>query len=135
MDTVSTKPYLIRAIYEWCVDQNLTPYLAAQVDQYTRVPPGYAKDGQIVLNISPGATDKLHISNQEVSFVARFGGAVHNLLIPIANVSAIYARENGQGMGFELQDTVHSDEETQIESLEEPDPRPPTGRPKLKVVK
>ena len=99
--TVSTKPYLLRAIWEWCVDQGFTPYLAALVDDQTRVPPGYARDGQIVLNLSPDATGNMQMANDYISFQARFGGVAHSLVIPVANVIAIYARENGQGMAFE----------------------------------
>ena len=99
--TDSTKPYLIRAIHEWCVDQGFTPYLAAIVDENTRVPPGYARDGQIVLNLSPEATHQLNMANDLISFQARFGGVAQGLAIPVANVVAIYARENGQGMAFE----------------------------------
>lgn len=149
METVSTKPYLIRAIHEWCTDQSLTPYLAAQVDHITRVPAGYAKDGQIVLNLSAHATDRLQISNTEITFMARFGGAVHNLYIPIKNVVAIYAKENGQGMGFEFhpqEAPSHADsiedlhEENGLDSFPNPEDPPPTsprpsGRPQLKVVK
>jgi stringent starvation protein B len=101
MTTVSTKPYLIRAIWEWCVDQGFTPYVATLVDAQTRVPPGYARDGQIVLNLSPDATGQLQIANDFISFQARFGGVAHSLVVPIANVIAVYARENGQGMAFE----------------------------------
>ena len=101
MSTVSTKPYLIRAIWEWCVDQGYTPYLATLVDADTRVPPGYARDGQVVLNVGPDATHQLQMENDVISFQARFNGVPHSLLIPVANVIAIYARENGQGMAFE----------------------------------
>jgi len=101
MSTVSTKPYLLRAIWEWCVDQGFTPYLAALVDGQTRVPPGYARDGQIVLNLSSEATGQLQMANDFITFQARFGGVAHSLVIPVANVIAIYARENGQGMAFE----------------------------------
>lgn len=99
--TVSTKPYLLRAIWEWCVDQGFTPYLATLVDDQTRVPPGYAREGQIVLNLSPDATGQMQMANDFITFQARFGGVAHSLVIPVANVVAIYARENGQGMAFE----------------------------------
>lgn len=98
---VSTKPYLVRAIYEWCSDQGFTPYLAARVDSSTRVPPGYGKDGQIVLNVGADATNKLTMDNESISFQARFNGSVQHILIPMSNVLAVYARENGQGMAFE----------------------------------
>jgi len=106
MELPSTKPYLLRAIWEWCCDQGFTPYLAALVDENTRVPPGYARDGQIVLNLSPDATGQLQMANDFISFQGRFGGVAHSLVIPVANVIAIYARENGQGMAFPLDDDV-----------------------------
>jgi stringent starvation protein B len=101
MTTASTKPYFIRAIHQWCIDQGFTPYLAAVVDRNTRVPPGSARDGQTVLNLSYDATHELSIGNDLITFQARFGGVAHSLAIPVANVIAIYARENGQGMAFE----------------------------------
>lgn len=101
MSTVSTKPYLLRAIWEWCVDQGFTPYLAVLVDEHTRLPPGYARDGQIVLNLSPDATGQMQMANDFITFQARFGGVAHSLVIPVANVVALYASENGQGMAFE----------------------------------
>ncbi|MBV2263269.1 MAG: ClpXP protease specificity-enhancing factor [Thauera sp.] len=110
MSTVSTKPYLLRAIWEWCVDQGFTPYLATLVDEDTRVPPGYARDGQIVLNLSPDATGQLQMANDFISFQGRFGGVAHSLVIPVANVIAIYARENGQGMAFEPGPEAREDE-------------------------
>ncbi len=106
----TTKPYLIRAIHEWCVDQGFTPYLAVAVDARTRVPRSYVKDGQIVLNIGMEATHQLVIGNELITFSARFNGAAQNLSIPIDNVSAIYARENGQGMGFEVELTAEPGE-------------------------
>ena len=101
MSTVSTKPYLVRAIWEWCVDQGFTPYMAARVDEHTMVPAGFARDGQIVLNLGPEATHKLAMENDFISFQARFNGVQHALLIPVANVLAVYARENGHGMAFD----------------------------------
>ncbi len=103
MTIVSTKPYIVRAIYEWCADQGFTPYIAALVDGRTRVPPGYARDGQIVLNVSAEATQQLVMDNDGVSFSARFNGVPHSIFIPIGNVAAIYARENGHGMAFEVE--------------------------------
>ena len=156
MSTVSTKPYLLRAIWEWCVDQGFTPYLATLVDEDTRVPPGYARDGQSVLNLSPDATGQLQMANDFISFQARFGGAAHSLVIPVANVVAIYARENGQGMAFEpeleavedasvavqdpsadvVQDMSDTTAELRRERSAEPQPpaRPPRGS-HLKIVK
>jgi stringent starvation protein B len=99
---VSTKPYLIRAIHEWCLDQAFTPYLVVKVDAHTRVPQSYVKDGQIVLNLGMEATHQLLIGNEMITFSARFNGVAQALSIPIDNVAAIYARENGQGMAFEV---------------------------------
>ena len=89
-DTVSsTKPYLIRAIHEWCADNGLTPYLAVTVDERTEVPREFVRAGEIVLNVSMGATDRLQIGNERLSFQARFGGVARSLSIPIEQVSAI----------------------------------------------
>jgi stringent starvation protein B len=102
MSEASTKPYLIRAIHEWCSDNGFTPYLAVAVDQTTQVPREYVRAGEIVLNVSLEATNKLQLGNEFVEFQARFGGHARDIMIPIANVSAIYARENGHGMSFEV---------------------------------
>lgn len=96
----TTKPYLIRAIHEWCTDEGLTPYLAVQVDDRTRVPREFVRDGQIVLNICADATHQLQMGNDEISFQTRFNGASFPVLVPVVAVVAIYARENGQGMAF-----------------------------------
>jgi stringent starvation protein B len=98
----STKPYLIRAIHEWCTDNGFTPYLAVTVDERTIVPPGYARNGEIVLNASVAATNQLRLDNDFISFQARFNGRAHDILVPVVNISAIYARENGHGMAFEV---------------------------------
>lgn len=155
MSTVSTKPYLLRAIWEWCVDQGFTPYLATLVDENTRVPPGYARDGQIVLNLSAEATGQLQMDNEYISFQGRFGGVAHSLVIPVANVIAIYARENGQGMAFEPELEAHDEADEglvdvagggsadlaeandlpqQEQAPSDTPPRPPRGS-HLKVVK
>ena len=102
MTEISTKPYLIRAIFQWCADQGLTPYIAVAVDHHTMVPRQFVQDGQIVLNISPDATQSLVIGNELIAFQARFGGVAQNISVPVDNVSAIYARENGHGMAFEV---------------------------------
>ncbi len=102
----STKPYLIRAIYEWCADAGFTPYLAVQVDDRTQVPREFVRDGQIVLNISHEATHQLVMGNDEISFHTRFNGASFPVVVPVAMVAAIYARENGQGMAFEVSTTA-----------------------------
>ena len=103
--TPSTKPYFLRALYEWCTDNGFTPYVAVVVDAGTRVPNEYVKDGQIVLNVSFDATSNLRIANDFLTFAARFGGMAREISVPIERVAAIYARENGQGMGFEVTDT------------------------------
>jgi stringent starvation protein B len=102
MSESSTKPYLLRAIYEWCTDNGFTPYLAVLVDSQTRVPMQFVKNGEIVLNISFDATSALKMDNDRVHFSARFGGVSREISVPVENVIAIYARENGQGMAFEV---------------------------------
>ena len=137
----STKPYLIRAIYEWCNDNGFAPYLAVTVDARTRVPRAYVKDGQIVLNIGMDATQGLMIGNEEITFQARFNGAAQSLLIPVDRVAAIYARENGQGMAFDVasaqsEDAVHASGDVDVGAGPEPEPPPsPSGPPHLKRVK
>ncbi len=101
--TTSTRPYLIRALYEWCTDNGLTPYVAVRVDDTVRVPREYVKDGEIVLNISMDATSALQIGNEYIEFKARFAGVGRDILVPVNRVMAIYARENGQGMAFPLE--------------------------------
>jgi stringent starvation protein B len=98
----STKPYLIRAIHEWCIDEGFTPYLAVTTDNRTRVPREFVKDGEIVLNVGTDATHQLNMGNDEISFQARFNGRAVPISVPIDRVAAIYARENGQGMAFEV---------------------------------
>ncbi len=97
---IPTKPYLLRALYEWCTDNGFTPYLAVQVDASVRVPREHVKNGEIVLNISFESTSALKMGNEDISFKARFGGVARDILIPITHITAIYARENGQGMAF-----------------------------------
>jgi stringent starvation protein B len=98
----STKPYLIRAIHEWCSDNGFTPYLAVAVDHRAQVPMEYVKAGEIVLNVSLGATNRLALGNDLISFQARFGGVAREISVPIDCISAIYARENGHGMAFDV---------------------------------
>ena len=102
MSEISTKPYMLRAIYEWCTDSGFTPYLAVKVDAATTVPMEYVKKGEIVLNISYGATSGLKMDNEAIQFRARFGGVSREIYVPVHNVLAIYANENGQGMAFEV---------------------------------
>ena len=96
----STRPYLIRALYEWCTDNGLTPYVAVQVDETVQVPREFVKNNEIVLNISFDATSSLKLGNEFIEFKARFGGIAREIVVPIGRVIAIYARENGQGMAF-----------------------------------
>lgn len=97
-----TRPYLTRALYEWICDNQLTPYLLVDATKKdTMVPVQYVQDGQIVLNIAPHATHALHMSNDAITFSARFGGVSQNLYIPFSAVLGIYARENGQGMFYD----------------------------------
>jgi stringent starvation protein B len=99
-ESTSTRPYLIRALYEWCTDNGLTPYVAVRVDDSVQVPREYVNDGEIVLNISYDATSALQLGNDFIEFKARFGGKPREILVPVGRVIAIYARENGQGMAF-----------------------------------
>lgn len=101
-DTSSTRPYLIRALYEWCTDNGFTPYIAVAVDDSVQVPREYVKDGQIVLNLSFDATSSLQLGNDYIEFKARFAGTAREIMVPVNQVSAIYARENGQGMAFPM---------------------------------
>jgi len=106
MPDISTKPYMLRAIYEWCTDSGFTPYLAVKVDAATTVPMEYVKKGEIVLNISFGATSGLKMDNDAIHFHARFGGVSREIYVPVHNVLAIYANENGQGMAFDVTATA-----------------------------
>ena len=143
MELPSTKPYLVRAIWEWCCDNGLTPHIAVQVDARTVVPREFVRDGQIVLNLGSDATNKLQIGNEFVEFQARFGGVARQLTVPITQVSAIYARENGAGMAFDIEapsarpnDTDGIDSPAGADEDEPPAPkRPPGGRPNLQRVK
>lgn len=96
----STQPYLVRALHEWCTENNFTPYIVVYVTGQCRVPREFVKDNEIVLNVSYGAAHKLQIDNEFIQFNARFSGVPQQLIIPISHVVAIYAKENGQGMSF-----------------------------------
>jgi stringent starvation protein B len=125
-----SRPYIMRALYEWIVDNDCTPYVlvdAAVSD--VMVPQQFVKDGQIVLNISPGAVMDLNIGNDAMAFNGRFGGVATDIYVPIAAVVGIYARENGQGMVFEPEESTPPPEEPP------PDPIKPRGGPALKIVK
>ncbi len=128
-----SRPYIMRALYEWIVDNDCTPYLLVDASgSGVNVPRQYVKDGQIVLNISPSAVIDLHISNDAVTFNGRFGGVATDIVVPVASVVGIYARENGQGMVFEAEDGGEAPEPP------DDDPTPPPrgdSRPALKIVK
>ena len=96
----STRPYLVRALHEWCTENGFTPYIAVHVDASVRVPPEYVKNGEIVLNVGFEATSALKLGNEFIEFKARFGGVSREIVVPVTHVIAIYARENGQGMAF-----------------------------------
>jgi len=102
LDSTSTRPYLIRALYEWCTDNGFTPYVAVSVDDTVQVPREYVKNNEIVLNISFDATSSLKLGNDFIEFKARFAGSAREIMVPISHVIAIYARENGQGMAFPM---------------------------------
>ncbi|ABZ78167.1 Stringent starvation protein B [Shewanella halifaxensis HAW-EB4] len=129
------RPYLLRAYYDWLMDNQLTPHVV--VDAYvpgTQVPQQYVKDGQIVLNITESAVGGLQITNEFIEFSARFGGVPQQVLLPMASIVAIYARENGAGTVFELEEAYQLDDENEEESglsvvLKEPEPVVETSEP------
>lgn len=134
----STKPYLIRAIHEWCSDSNLTPYLSVKVNADTRVPMECVKNGEIVLNICYDATHKLTIGNDLIQFAARFNGSSRECSVPIEAVLGIFAKENGQGLFFPTETApAAADAATPAAEQEAPAPTLPTngGKPRLQVVK
>ncbi|WP_274572671.1 ClpXP protease specificity-enhancing factor [Neisseria leonii] len=139
--SLSTKPYLLRALYEWCTDSGHTPYIAVWVNAHTRVPAQYVENGEIVLNIGPNAAKNLHIDNEWVSFSARFAGVAQDIWIPVGHVRGIFARETGEGMGFEVE--PYGENETDgIQADSAPAPQTaarPDGaagqKPKKKILK
>lgn len=127
----SNRPYLIRALYDWLVDNGQTPYLLVNADYSgTVLPRQFVEDGRIILNIDPAAVSQLELGNEWISFSARFSGVSEDVLVPPAAVQGIYAKENGQGMLFPDEEVT-----TEDEGPDEPDPNRPGGRPTLKVVK
>jgi len=152
----STRPYLIRALHDWCTDNGFTPYVAVYVDASVQVPMEYVKNNEIVLNVGFEATSSLQLGNEFIEFKARFGGTSREIVVPVDHVIAIYARENGQGMAFEpeleavedasvavqdpsadvVQDMSDTTAELRRERSAEPQPpaRPPRGS-HLKIVK
>ena len=126
----SSRPYIMRALYEWIVDNDCTPYVLVDATvPNVMVPQQFVKDDQIVLNISPGAVMDFNISNEAVGFNGRFGGVATDVFVPISAVVGIYARENGQGMVFDPEEAVEPPDDSP------PEPDKPEGRPSLKIVK
>ena len=136
----STRPYLIRALHEWCSDNGFTPYIAVQVDGSVQVPMEFVKNGEIVLNVSMDATSGLRLGNDYIEFKARFGGIAREIFVPVTHVVAVYARENGQGMAFPVQELEASAKPSGSALTPDDDepPVPPSSagqRPALKRVK
>lgn len=127
----SNKPYLVRALYQWCVDYGFTPYLAVFVTEQVQVPMDYVNNQEIVLNIGPDACQVLQMDNEWITFKARFAGVPRDIMVPITQVMAIYAKENGQGMSFpvERQNTPEPTRGADTSAV------PPKGKPSLKIVK
>ena len=132
-DIPSNKPYLIRALHQWCADFGFTPFMAVFVDSSVEVPMEFVKNDEIVLNLSLEACHQLQMENDWISFQARFGGVPRKILVPVSHVLAIYARENGQGMSFPF-DAAQAAEQGKSDTPEE-DEKPKTGRPSLTIVK
>lgn len=145
MPESSTKPYLIRALHEWCTDNGYTPHIVVTVDANTVVPRAHIHDGQITLNIGSLATNRLVLGNEYIEFQARFSGVTEHIYVPVAAVSAIYARETGAGMGFEVQESqaypgtttaADAGSDNQAEkSSSPPDDDDDPKRPRLTIVK
>lgn len=134
------QPYLLRAFYEWIVDNNLTPYIVVDAHYAgTQVPQEFVQEGQIVLNVSPASTGQLHLGLAEITFNARFGGVPRNLVVPCPAVLAIYAKENGAGTVFTIEENMGSGESASAESAQsqpkKTDEKPKKGKPTLTVVK
>lgn len=117
LESTSTRPYLVRALYDWCSDNGFTPYIAVRVDESVQVPREYVQNGEIVLNVSPDATSGLTIGNEFIEFKARFGGVPREIMVPMDRVLAIYARENGQGMAFPMVAIPDPEEDASGETL------------------
>jgi len=130
----STKPYLIRAIHEWCSDSGLTPYITVQVNADTRVPAEYVKNGEIVLNVGNDAAHRLTIGNDRIQFAARFNGVSRECSVPIEAVSGVFAKENGQGLFFP-REAASDTAATPTPETTPPATSPNGGKPKLQVIK
>ena len=127
MNDLTTRPYLIRAIHEWCIDSGLTPYLAVRVNEQTEVPTAYVKNGEIVLNLSSGAVRNLDLGNEIITCSGRFGGASFDMMVPVNAVIGIFAKETGQGLVFQPADAGTPPPVSEAKSS----PR----KPQLKIVK
>ncbi len=114
MSEIPTKPYLLRALYEWCVDNGYTPHLGVKTDARTQVPAEHVRNGEITLNVSPTAVHRLQMGNELIEFSARFAGVARQISVPVANVYALYARETGHGMTFDV-DAPKADAQAQAE--------------------
>jgi stringent starvation protein B len=149
MAEIPTKPYVLRALFEWCVDNGYTPHIAVKVDSRTQVPTEYVRNSEITLNISPGAVHKLQMGNELIEFSARFGGVARQISVPVPSVYALYARETGHGMTFDIdgpkpsvQSKAESENQVQprpaaLPAPTTPDPKKPSGggRPQLRRIK
>jgi len=135
LSELSTKPYLIRAIYDWCVDSGFTPYLAVKVDESTRVPMAYVKNGEIVLNLSVEAVRNLQLGNDDIVCEGRFGGVPHAILVPVTAVIGIFAKENGQGLAFQAHEGEPPPPSPDNDGGDKPPSEPAKGKPQLRVVK
>jgi stringent starvation protein B len=124
---------MMRAIYEWCLDNGLTPHLLVAVDAQTRVPMAYVKNGEIVLNINDSAVKDLHVDNESVVFTARFGGVAQHIYVPMSAVKGIFARENSQGMFFEIAERAKIQSGSIVEVISQS--KLPQIKPTLTVVK
>lgn len=138
MSETSTKPYLLRALHEWCTDNGYTPHILVEVDENTVVPTAHVEDGKITLNIGYLATNQLVIGNEYIEFQARFNGVTEDIFVPIGAVAAIFARETGAGMGFEVTPSTpyRPDAASTSKTDDAPkDPPPSAPRGHLRIVK
>jgi stringent starvation protein B len=138
MRELSTKPYLIRAIYEWCSDSDHTPYISVKVDAQTRVPEEYVRDGEIILNISQDAAYHLTLGNDLIQFSARFNGVTREISIPVSAVQGIFAKESSQGILFppeEQGDERNTDSEDSGNSQAPSQSAPKSEKPRLHIIK
>ena len=133
-DIPSNKPYLIRALHQWCTDFGFTPFMAVFVDSSVEVPMEFVKNDEIVLNLSLEACHQLNLDNDWISFQARFGGVPRKIMVPVSHVLAIYARENGQGMSFPFDASKVPGNKPSESSVDQPE-KPRSARPSLTVVK